>query len=147
MYPTPRHGLAPATYPHRRAWTGQEFPLCRGRHLRNSYASTGRDYFCQTKIQNLGAPAVSHEYVGGLDITVDDALFVSGVERISDFRSQVQHLFKLQGLARNAVLQRRTLQILHGNERLPVRFADIMNGANVGMIQRRGCLRLSLKAC
>lgn len=34
--------------------------------------------------------------------------------------------------------------MLHGDECLPLRFANVMNDADVGMVQRR--LRLSLKA-
>src|ERR1019366_10410113 len=40
--------------------------------------------FRQTKVENLGVPALRHEYVRGLDIAVDDASSVSGVERVGD---------------------------------------------------------------
>ena len=65
-----------------------------------------RNHFRQTKIENLGVPSVSHEYVGGLDVSVDDSFGVSGVERISDFDAEIQQCLHLHGAARNAVLQR-----------------------------------------
>jgi len=44
------------------------------------------------------------------------------------------------------VLQRGTVQILHRNEGSPVFFANLVNGANVGMIQCRCCLRFPAEA-
>ena len=44
------------------------------------------------------------------------------------------------------MLQRCTLQILHGDERLPVLFANVINRANVGVIQRGRRLRFTLEA-
>jgi hypothetical protein len=43
-------------------------------------------------------------------------------------------------------LRRKRVQKLHRNERLPIFLADIMNRADVGMIQGRGSLGLPLKA-
>src|SRR5580698_2474070 len=43
------------------------------------------------------------------------------------------------------MLQRLPFQILHRDERVPVVFIDLVNRADVWMIQRRGGLRLSLK--
>src|SRR5208337_2099952 len=99
----------------------------------------------QPKIEYFGVASVSHEYVGWLDVSVDDSLGVRGIESISDFDAEIQERLHLHGTTRNAVLQRRTLQILHGNERLPPRFANVINGADVGMVQGRRCLCLSLK--
>src|SRR5580704_1203396 len=44
------------------------------------------------------------------------------------------------------MLERQAVQKLHGDERLPVLLADLINGADVGMVQRRCSLRLALKA-
>ena len=43
------------------------------------------------------------------------------------------------------MLQRLAVEKLHGNEGLAASVANFMNGANVGVIQRRGRLRLALK--
>src|ERR1700690_4647977 len=43
------------------------------------------------------------------------------------------------------MLQRHAVQILHYDERLPPLLIDLMNGANIGMIQSRGSLSLALK--
>ena len=44
------------------------------------------------------------------------------------------------------VLQGHALEILHGDKRLAVLLANVVNGADVGMVQRRSRLRLALKA-
>ena len=41
--------------------------------------------FRQTKIQNLRVPAFGHEDVRGLDVSMDDALTVCGIERVCSF--------------------------------------------------------------
>ena len=43
------------------------------------------------------------------------------------------------------MLQRGAFQQLHGDERLPILLADVMNRADVGMVQRGSRLRLALK--
>jgi hypothetical protein len=44
------------------------------------------------------------------------------------------------------VLQRRPAQELHGDESLPALLVDLVDCANVGMVQGRGGLRLALEA-
>ena len=39
-----------------------------------------------------------------------------------------------------------TLKLFHDNEGLPVVFADVINRADVGMIQGRGGMRLTLES-
>src|SRR5207302_4662836 len=51
--------------------------------------------------------------------------------------SQIQDLFYVQGLASNQVLECLAFQQLHGDEVLTVRFVDLVNRADVRMIERR----------
>ena len=44
------------------------------------------------------------------------------------------------------VFEGHALQVLHGDKRLAVLPADVVNGADVGVIQRRSCLGLTLEA-
>ena len=44
------------------------------------------------------------------------------------------------------MLERHAIQKLHGDEGLPVLLANVVNGADVGMIQSRGRLGFALKA-
>ena len=49
-------------------------------------------YFGQTKVQNLGVPAIGDENVRGLDVPMNDSLRVRGVQRIGNFGPQFQQL-------------------------------------------------------
>jgi hypothetical protein len=43
------------------------------------------------------------------------------------------------------MLERRALEILHRDERFSVLLADVVNGADIGMVEGRGSLRLTLE--
>ena len=85
---------------HRRAWTGQVL-------LRNGYyGRCGRtphlrlplrcSYLRQSKIQNLGVPALGDKDVGRLDVAMNDALRVRGVQCVGNLRSpKSRDLFEL----------------------------------------------------
>ena len=59
-----------------------------GRHLR------------QPEIQNLGVPALGDEDVGGLDVAVDDAFAVRGVQRVGNLDRQTEQNVGLQRACR-----------------------------------------------
>ena len=90
--------------------------------------------------------AIGNEDVRGLDVPVHNPLGVCGVQRIDNLGSQLQQLFGGERLAADSVLERLSLQQLHGDEVLAVRFVNLMNSADVRMIERRGGKRFSLKA-
>jgi hypothetical protein len=52
----------------------------------------------------------SDKNIGRLDVTMDDAAQVCGVQRIRDLRAQVEQLIQLQRLALDAVLEGLALQ-------------------------------------
>jgi hypothetical protein len=60
---------------------------------------------------------------------------VSGVQRIDNFCSQLQHLLDCQRLSVDHVLECLSLQQLHGNEVLTIGIVDLMNRADVRMIE------------
>ncbi len=76
---------------------------------------------------------------------MNNSLALCRVQRIGHFDRQRQQCFGPHRLARDAVLQRYPVQKLHGDESLAVLFANVINRANVGVIQRRGSLCLTLK--
>ena len=101
----------------------------------------------QAEVQNLGVAARGDKDVGRLDIAMDDPGGVRGVQGVSNLHADRQQRLDVEtatiGYAR---LQRGALQILHGDEGAAVLFADVMNRADVGMIQRRRGPGLALKA-
>jgi hypothetical protein len=90
-------------------------------------------------------PALGDKYVCRLDVAVNNSLRVRRVQCVRDFNSQVQHLLQRQRLAGNALLERLAVEKLHRNERLAVFLADIVNRADVWVVERGSSFCLTLK--
>ncbi len=101
--------------------------------------------FREPEIQNLGLPAIGDENIRGLDVAMHDAFRVRRVECIRDSGAQVQKHFDIERPVIERVLERAPLQKFHGDEGAAAIFADIVNRANVGMIQSGSSLRFALK--
>src|SRR5215469_17638419 len=93
-------------------------------------------HFGESKVQNLGVSAVRYENVGGLDVAVNDAFGVRSIEGVGNFDGDPQKGFQFKWTTSNCVFQSLALQKLHGDERPAVFFTDIMNGADIWMVQR-----------
>ena len=89
--------------------------------------------------------SLGNKNICGLDVAVHDALHVRRIQRLRDFDAQRQQRFHFQRPPADAMLQRRTFQQLHRNECLPRFLPNVVNRADVGMVQRRRRLRLSLE--
>src|SRR5215469_10944199 len=79
----------------------------------------------------------SDKNVCGLDVAMDDSFCVSRIQCVGYLKTQVQHLFERKWLAGNSVFQCLSIQKLHRNERLAILPADVINRANVGVIESR----------
>jgi len=71
---------------------------------------------------------------------------VGGVESVGNLDTHFQQLFQLERPALDLVSESRAVQILHGDEGLPLLLADVVDRANVGMVQGRSRLGLALEA-
>jgi len=107
--------------------------------------SRGR-YLREPEIEDLGATALGYEDVCGLDVAVNDALGMSGVQRIGNFNRNRQDCFGIDRSSRDEMLQSYAVEEFHGKERLAILLTNIVNSANVGMIQGRRSLRFALEA-
>ena len=79
--------------------------------------------------------AIGDENIRGLDVAMHDAFRVRRVECIRDSGAQVQSISISSAPVIERVLERAPLQRFHGDEGAAAIFADIVNRANVGMIQ------------
>ena len=69
---------------------------------------------------------------------MDDALRMCRVESIGDLDAQIEHRFDLQRLASDPVPERLPLQQFHGDEGSPIGLVNLVDRADVRVVQR-GC--------
>ena len=82
-----------------------------------------------------------------------DAVAVGGIQGIGDLNGQIEQFIQRQWMAREVLIERLALHQLHSDEVLAFGLADLVNGADVGMVEGRGgagflgkalqCLRVS----
>src|SRR2546427_7271673 len=118
---------------------------CRIQPLSAQYFLWFQRMFCQSEIQHLGLIPRGDKNICRLDIAVNDALGMSRFQRIGYLYPQVKKQIKLQGLFSDALLERPAFQQLHGDKVPPINLCDLINSADVGMVQSRGSSRLTLK--
>jgi hypothetical protein len=98
------------------------------------------------EIQDLGLPALRDEDVRRLDVAMHDAFGVRGFESIGDLNGEVEDKIQRKRLTSNALFQGRALKQLHHEKMMAVDLSDLMDGADMGMVQRRGCSGFTLKS-
>ncbi len=101
----------------------------------------------QTEIEDLRVTSCGNEDVRRLDVAVNDALAVCGVQGVGNLDAELDYAFQFHGPVGDAMLERHPLQVLHGNESFAILFPDVVDRANVGMVQRRCSLGLALETC
>src|SRR5260370_1190757 len=74
-----------------------------GQHVRGIANSRAAETFVvavqqlgQTEIENLGGAALGHENVGRLDVSMHDALFMRGTERVAELYANLQNARRRQ---------------------------------------------------
>ena len=90
--------------------------------------------------------AFGDEDICRFNVTVNYALAMGRIERFGNLNSQPEHLFQFQRTARDQVLEGDAVQIFHDDVGLAVQLADVMDGADIWMVQRRCSLGLAAKA-
>ena len=103
----------------------------------------GRPALGEAEIEDLHVVARPDEDVFGFDIAVDDACSVRGVQRGGDLRAHVEGCVQAQRTGGEPIFQRRALQILHDDERPLVLLADVVDGADVRVVECRCRPRLA----
>ena len=77
---------------------------------------------------------------------MNDSLGMRGIEGIGNLNRQIEQRFRIHRAAVDAVFQRLPFQELHDDEGLAVFLVNLVDGADVGMVQRRRGARFPLKA-
>ncbi len=90
--------------------------------------------------------ALGDKDVGGLDVAVDDALRMGGVEAVGDFDGEGEQSFVFERASGDEVLEGDAVEVLHGDEGLVAMPADFVDGADVGVIEGGGGAGLAAEA-
>ena len=95
----------------------------------------------------VSSPARDHaKNICRLDITMDDAFGVRGFQSIGNLNSNLQKLRNLDGFPRDTPLECLAFEQLHGDKRAAFKFLDVINSADVRMVQRGRGARLAAEA-
>src|SRR5438270_418261 len=81
-----------------------------------------------------------------LEVSMNDAFGMGCNQRICDLNSNLEKLIEIHRLSVHTLLQALTFQLLHDNEGMAIVVVNIVNRADVGMIQLRGSSGFALKA-
>jgi len=90
-------------------------------------------------------PAFGDENVRRLDVAVDNTLGVRRIEGLGNLNRQVEQHIGFHRLSADPMFQGGPFHQLHGDKRLPVLLANIVNGANVRVVQCGGRLRFAFE--
>src|ERR1700756_3048954 len=94
----------------------------------------GKD-FGESEVENLGMATGRNKNVRGLDVAMNDALGVRCVEGVGDFDGKGYERFDVEWTTRNLVFERGAFETFHCNEGPAFVLADVVDGADIGMIQ------------
>ena len=101
---------------------------------------------CEAEVENFGVAAVGDENVGGLYVAMNDVFLMGGIERVGNFNAERDEHFEGDRTLGDVLLQCGALEEFHGDEGLAVCFANVVDGADVGMIECGGGLGFALEA-
>ena len=90
-------------------------------------------------------PALGHEEVRRLDVAMNNSLGMRRVHGIGNLYRQRKQQLDFERPPGDLVLQRRAFQIFHGDEGFSILLADVVNGADVRMVQGGSSLRFALE--
>src|SRR5580692_1667319 len=103
------------------------------------------EHFGEAEIQNLGIAAAGNEYVGGLDVAMNDAFLVCRPQPFRQRDREIQSaadpqlcrfLCPFRGYTLDPLAESLPLEQLHHDERLALMFPEFVDGADVRMIER-----------
>lgn len=93
--------------------------------------------FGEAEIEDFGVAARGDEDVRGLDVAMNDAAGMGGVERVGDVDRNVEERVELQRTCGDEVFESLAFEIFHDDEGMAILRADFVDGADIRMIERR----------
>ncbi len=99
----------------------------------------------QAEVENFHVAALREENVSRLDVPMDDSFGVRGIKSVRNLNRNVEQLVDGQRAFENALGQRLALEQLHDDEVPALVLGNLMDGANVRMIQSGSGARFALE--
>ena len=114
----------------------------------NPFSDVARRLASDAEIENLDTALVGQHHVLGFQIAVHDPFGMGGGEAFGELPGDRQGLPARHGTVRDSLAERPALDELHGNPRQAVALADVVDGDDGRMVERRGgaCFRLETPA-
>ncbi len=109
-------------------------------------AGVGVGLFGEAEVEDFGVAAAGDEDVGRFYVAMDDAGGVSGVESVGDLNRDVEKLIEIDGAIGDEVFEGLAVEEFHGDEGAAFVFADVVDGADVWVVQSGGGLGFALEA-
>jgi hypothetical protein len=99
----------------------------------------------QAEVENLDASILGDKKILGLQVTMNDAIFVGGVQPTSDLHGVIDCCAHRQWAPLQLLTQGLPLQKFGHDVRDAVLTAHLMDSKNIGMVQGRGRFGFLLK--
>ncbi len=106
--------------------------------LRDGFGGVRFEPAREAEIEHLDAVLRTDDDVGGLEIAMDDAPLVRMRQRARDLRAVPKYGFDGQAVERQHLGERTAVHVLHRDEHAAAGIADLVDGADVRMIEVRG---------
>ncbi len=91
--------------------------------------------FGQAEVQDFRRTTRGHKNVCRFYVAMHDAFRVCRFQRIGNLNAEFQNLFDRQWLVLDSLLERLPLQRLHSDKGAPINLTDVVNRADVGVVQ------------
>src|SRR5205823_12743302 len=100
----------------------------------------------EAEVSELRVTVPRHQNVFGLDVAVDDSRLMRSGQTVSDADEQIDDLAPVARFSVSPLAQRAAVDPLGDDVRAAFELADVVNGEDMRVIERRGRLRFELKA-
>jgi hypothetical protein len=92
----------------------------------------------ETEVEDLGETAIGQHHIGRFQITMKDAEGVGGTEAVGDLDADGENELQAGGAFDDELVERLPGHVLHDDEGFLALFADLIDGADVGMLDGGG---------
>src|SRR5664279_4096144 len=92
----------------------------------------------KAEVEDLCGAAIHKENIGRFDVSMNDAFVVGCFQSIGNLDSEIEKLRNRDRLSRNTALQSLAFEKFHSDKGAAFEFADVIDGADIGVIQS-GC--------